>query len=163
MIEYSRVSVGRAVAVTIAALALAACSSGASGSAPAIAHSAAPRLTPTAPPSAASPVDAVRQRAVAAYLGMWHDVAAVSTTSDWRSPRLADNATGDALSVLSRTMYADHYNGLVSRGQPVNNPQVSSMDPPNAPTTVMISDCGDDSNWLKYHAANGQLADDTPG
>lgn len=163
MIEYSRVSVVRVAAVTIAALALAACGSGASGPAPAIAHSAAPRLTPTAPPSATSPVDAVRQRAVAAYLGMWHDVAAVSTTSDWRSPRLADNATGDALSVLSRTMYADHYNGLVSRGQPVNNPRVSSVDPPNAPTTVMISDCGDDSNWLKYHAANGQLADDTPG
>ncbi|MCA1835838.1 MAG: hypothetical protein LC721_05750 [Actinobacteria bacterium] len=94
---------------------------------------------------------------------MWRDFADTATTSDWRSPKLAQNATGDALLVLSRTMYADHYNGLVSRGQPVNNPRVSSVEPAEAPTTVMISDCGDDSHWLKYRADNGQLADDTPG
>lgn len=152
-----------AALVTIAALVLAACGGGASGPAPATAPSAGPASTPVAPAAPASPADVARGAAIAAYLGMWQDVATVSTTSDWRSPRLAHNATGDALSVLSRTVYADHYNGLVSRGQPVNNPQVSSVDPPNAPTIVMISDCGDDSKWLKYRADNGQPADDTKG
>jgi hypothetical protein len=153
-----------AAPAVIGVLALTACGAGSPlDSAPPTSHASAPTPTSTAPTSSASPADTARQRAVAAYLGMWHDVAAVSATSDWRSPTLTQNATGDALSVLSRTMYADHYNGLVSRGQPVNSPQVSSVAPPNAPTTVMISDCGDDSKWLKYRADNGQLANNTPG
>jgi hypothetical protein len=148
--------------VTVAAVALTACGAGVSGSAPATTHSAAqsPPSIPHTSPS--SPADVARRQAIAAYLGMWRNFADAAATSDWRSPELAQNATGDALSVLSRTMYADHYNGLASRGQPVNNPRVSSVEPADAPTTVMVSDCGDDSHWLKYRADNGQLADDTP-
>lgn len=149
--------------VSIAAVALTACGVGVSGSAPAATHSAAQSPRPIPRTSASSPADVARRQAITAYQGMWRDFADAATTSDWRSPTLAHNATGDALSVLSRTMYADHYNGLVSRGQPVNNPRVSSVEPAEAPTTVMISDCGDDSHWLKYRADNGQLADDTPG
>jgi hypothetical protein len=150
-------------AATIAALALTGCGAGVPGSAPAATHAAArpPTSAPIAP--ASSPADVARQQAIAAYQGMWRDFVDAATKSDWQSLKLAQNATGDALLVLSRTMYADHYNGLVSRGQPVNNPRVSSVEPAEAPTTVMISDCGDDSHWLKYRADNGQLADDTPG
>ncbi len=160
MIEHSHTSVVRAVAVTIAALALTACSAGASGPALATGHSAARTPTPTAPTSPASPADVARHQAIAAYLGMWRDFADAATTSDWRSPTLARNATGDALSTLSRGLYADHYNGLVSRGRPVNNPQVSSVD---SPTKVVITDCGDSTNWVKYRADNGQPANDGPG
>jgi hypothetical protein len=163
MIERSRASSVRVVAGTIAALALTACSAGASGPAPATGHSAARTPTPAAPTSPASPADVARHQAIAAYLGMWRDFADVATTSDWRSPTLARNATGDALSTLSRGLYADHYNGLVSRGRPVNNPQVSAVDPVDFPTKVVISDCGDSTNWVKYRADNGQPANDGPG
>lgn len=94
---------------------------------------------------------------------MWRDFADAAVTSDWRSPALARNATGAALSTLSRGLYADHYNGLVSRGRPVSNPQVSSVDPVVSPTTVVIADCGDSTTWKKYRADNGQPADDGPG
>jgi hypothetical protein len=163
MIERSRASSVRVVAGTIAALALTACSAGASGPAPATGHSAARTPTPMAPALPASPADVARHQAIAAYLGMWRDFADVATTSDWRSPTLARNATGDALSTLSRGLYADHYNGLVSRGRPVNNPQVSAVDPVDFPTKVVISDCGDSTNWVKYRADNGQPANDGPG
>ena len=153
----------RAAVVTIAALALTACGAGASSPAPATAHSAAQTPTSVPPTSPSSPADVARQQAIAAYLGMWRDFADAATTSDWRSPNLAQNATGDALSTLSRGLYADHYNGLVSRGRPVNNPQVSTADPAESPTKVVISDCGDSTNWLKYRADNGQAANDGPG
>ena len=153
----------RAAVVTIAALALTACGAGASSPAPATAHSAAQTPTSVPPTSPSSPADVARQQAIAAYLGMWRDFADAATTSDWRSPKLAQNATGDALSTLSRGLYADHYNGLVSRGRPVNNPQVSTADPAESPTKVVISDCGDSTNWLKYRADNGQAANDGPG
>ncbi|MBV9143683.1 MAG: hypothetical protein JO115_22660 [Pseudonocardiales bacterium] len=92
---------------------------------------------------------------------MWQDMAAAATTSDWQSPRIRQHATGDALLVISKSLYTDHLNGVVTKGAPTDSPMASSVDSPSAPITVMISDCGDSSNWLKYR--NGQLFDDTPG
>ncbi|MBB5157470.1 hypothetical protein [Saccharopolyspora phatthalungensis] len=142
-------------------LALTGCSSGGS-SGPDSPTLDSPAPTIEAPPSSTSPADAAREQAVAAYLGMWRNFANAATTSDWQSPQLAQNATGNALSTLSRGLYADHYNGLVSRGQPVLNPQVSSTDPASAPTKVVISDCGDSTNWTRVRADNGQPANDGP-
>lgn len=126
-------------------------------------HSVPAPSSLAAPTSAASPADTARQQAIAAYLGMWQDMVHAATTSDWQSPTLARDATGNALTTISRGLYADHYNGLITKGEPVDQPQVSSADPPNAPTTITISDCGDDSRWLKYRADNGQPANDGPG
>ncbi|UOX88396.1 hypothetical protein MUY14_43080 [Amycolatopsis sp. FBCC-B4732] len=89
-------------------------------------------------------------------------MADAAVTSDWRSPKLASNATADALSRISRGLYADHYNGLVTKGRPVNHPTVESVEPAAAPTTVNVADCRDDSQWLKYRADTGQQADDGP-
>jgi len=94
---------------------------------------------------------------------MWRDMAQAGTTSDWNSPKLAQYATGDALSAISRGMYADHLNGLVTKGEPKNYPKVTSATPAANPTTVMLSDCGDSTHWLKYRKDSGKLADDKPG
>ncbi|BCL28553.1 hypothetical protein ACFFS2_30550 [Streptomyces aurantiacus] len=104
-----------------------------------------------------------RKRAKAAYAAMWRDMARAGKTADWRSPKLAAHATGDALSVMSRVLYADHVNGLVSKGAPKNSPKVTSVAPPDRPTTVMIEDCGDSTDWLQYRKDTGKLADDKPG
>lgn len=117
----------------------------------------------SAPPPQISPSDSAQALAIAAYQSMWEDYATAAETSDWQWPRLADHATGEALSVMSRGLYASSYNGLVSRGKPVLNPQVTSVDPPDDPTTVTISDCGDSSNWLRYDAETGELAEDEEG
>jgi hypothetical protein len=106
--------------------------------------------------------DQAKERAVAAYLGMWSDMADAAVTSNWQSSKLALNATADALSRISRGLYADHYNGLVTKGKPINHPTVESVEPAAAPTTVNIVDCGDDSPWLKYRVDTGQRADDGP-
>jgi hypothetical protein len=112
-------------------------------------------------PSTTSPEDGARQAAAASYTGMWREMAKAGETGDWQSPALAKYATGDALGVINRSLYTDHLNGVVTKGAPKTNPQVSKVDPQDNPTTVMISDCGDDSGWLKYK--NGQLVNDTPG
>jgi hypothetical protein len=149
----------------MAAVALVACSA---GTANAPTPGTRQPLTPAPPPAAAptspvSVVDRAQQEALTAYRGMWQDFAAAGATSDWRSPRLGQYATGVALTNLSRGLYADHYNGLVTKGEPILNPSVFSVDPPQDPTTVVITDCGDSTQWLKYRADNGQLADDKPG
>jgi len=127
--------------------------------------SAEPATSETAqlPTSTRSSSDERRHDAVAAYIAMWSDVAVAAVTSDWRSSRLGQHATGDALSTLSRAMYSDHRRGLVSKGEPSNDPLVSSATPPGRPTTVLVSDCGDSTRWLKYDARTGQVANDSPG
>ncbi|MFF0087495.1 hypothetical protein ACFYR1_48820 [Streptomyces canus] len=92
--------------------------------------------------SSDSPTEIARSQATTAYLGMWQDMAAAAKTSDWNAPNLARYATDDALSAISRGMYADHLNGLVTKGAPKNSPKVNSVTPSTDPTTVMISDCG---------------------
>jgi hypothetical protein len=110
-----------------------------------------------------SPVDVAGRVAVDAYLGMWQAMAGAARTSDWRSPQLGEYATGQALNTISRGLYTDHRNGLVTKGAPNNAPTVSRVDPADEPTRVTISDCGDSTHWLKYHADTGRLADDGPG
>lgn len=159
--------VGRAAAVfgvSAAMVALAACSSGTTTT-PAEDTSTpiGPAPTSTASSSVASPADQAMQDALAAYQGMWQDFVVAGRTSDWQAPALGQHATGVALTNLSRGLYADHNNGVVTKGEPALNPSVSSVEPPGAPTQVVITDCGDSTNWLKYRKDNGQLADDEPG
>ncbi|MCI3928834.1 hypothetical protein [Streptomyces sp. AN091965] len=104
-----------------------------------------------------------RERATAAYVGMWRDMAEAARTSDWKSPRLARYATGDALETITRGMYTDHRNGLITKGMPENAPRVTKLAPASAPTTAVISDCGDSTHWLKYRKRTGGLVDDEPG
>lgn len=152
-----------ALAVGAAVVALAACGSGTTNDpSRGTTQPTGQASTSTSPTPTLSVVDRAKQDALATYRGMWQDFVAAGTTSDWQSPKLGQYATGIALTNLSRGLYADHYNGLVTKGEPVLNPSVSSMDPPNDPKKIIITDCGDSTHWLKYRADNGQLAD-TPG
>lgn len=145
-------------------VAVAACSSGtASSPSPGTTQQTVPTTSAAPSTSAASPADAAKQQAVTAYVGMWDDFVAAAATSDWQSPKLGQYATGLALSTLSRGLYADHYNGLVSKGSPTHNVTVTSVDPASDPTKVMVTDCSDSTHALKYRADNGQPANDGPG
>ncbi|MEC3978896.1 hypothetical protein [Amycolatopsis sp. H20-H5] len=152
---------GAAMALPAAAAFLMA---GCSGPSPAETNTSAsmPSTLSSAPPPA-SPDNSAKTKALAAYRGMWQDFVAAGQSSDWQSPTLGQYATGVALTNLSRGLYADHYNGLVTKGAPVLNPSVTSEDPVDNPKKVVVADCGDSTHWLKYRADNGQLADNKPG
>jgi len=147
--------------IVLAVLLVAACSSGSPTDSPP-APSAETSAGPTSPSSAATPADVAGQQAIAAYLGMWEDMAVAAETSNWQDPRLVQHATSVALTNITRGLYGDKANGLVTKGRPKNAPQVSSVEPPSAPTKVIIADCGDDSQWQHYRLDNGQPANDGP-
>lgn len=152
--------------VVLSSLSLAfftACSTGNSLSSPSGASSPA-EVPPATVPSTALPAeDKAKNDALTAYRGMWSSFIEAGRASDWQSPKLGQHATGVALTNLSRGLYADHYNGLVTKGEPVLDPTVSSVEPAGDPKKVIVSDCGDSTNWLKYRADNGQLADNEAG
>lgn len=155
----------RRVGLVLAGLAtvtMAACSTTSSptaGSTPGTGNSSAPTTTAS---QSLSPADLASQQALAAYTGMWQSMAQADQTANWQSPALAKYATGDALGVISRSLYTDHINGVVSTGAPVLHPHVTKMDPTTNPTTVTVSDCGDSTNWLK-HKQDGSSLNDTGG
>jgi hypothetical protein len=103
------------------------------------------------------------QQAVDAYLGMWEDYAVAAETSNWQDPRLSRHATSIALTNITRGLYTDKTNGLVSKGRPKLYPQVSSVEPQSAPTKITVADCGDSTDWVQYRADTGEPADDSPG
>lgn len=102
-------------------------------------------------------------QAITAYKAMRQDMVAASETANYQSPRLADHAVGDALSLLVRGVYANKAHGVVVKGEPVTHPRVTGVTPPDNPTNVSISDCFDATKWLEYDATTGALKDDTPG
>jgi hypothetical protein len=103
------------------------------------------------------------KRAIAAYTAMWKAMASAAQTADYQSPRLSLHADGDALSQLSRGLYANKQHGIVAKGDPVTNPTVTGVTPSVDPTSVAISDCFDDSHWLNYVSATNELQNNVPG
>jgi hypothetical protein len=96
------------------------------------------------------------------YRGMWAAFVEAGRTSDWQSATLGRYATGLALTNLTRGLYADNLNKLITKGEPVLSPAVASVEPSDDPIKVLVSDCADSTNWLKHRSSDGSLAD-TPG
>lgn len=128
---------------------------------------AAPTPSPSSPVATAgsttSKADSDERAAIDAYVAMWMAMAKAGETADWESPELAKYATGNALTTITRSLYADSNNGIVSRGKPTLNPHVTGRVPEGEPTTIRISDCGDSTNWLQVDADSGEPVDDEPG
>lgn len=146
------------VAAIVLALALAGCTDDAglgSGVGATSPHS-------TLPPTSASPADIASEKAIAAYVGMWNDMVEAAKTSDWEDPQLGRHATKDALRVITGSLYADYKNGVITKGRPTYDPEVTSVKPRTSPDTVMIKDCADSSNSLKYFKKTGKRVSDTP-
>jgi hypothetical protein len=123
---------------------------------PQVTHAMAPTTSTSPPPT--GPTAA----ALSAYRGMWADMVIASQTADYQSPLLPQHASGDALSLLVHGLYVNGLNGIVTKGQPTFDPQVTSLAPATNPTQATITDCVDDAHWLEYKTSGG-LVDNIPG
>lgn len=95
------------------------------------------------PPPPTSPGEA----ALDAYRQMWAAMLTAAQSSDPDAPDLSQYATGEALAKLRYSLTADQQHGLVSKGQLRIAPEVADL----AGTTAKITDCADDSEWLRYN------------
>lgn len=118
---------------------------------------------PAAATSAADPVAAARHDAVAAYEGMWDDMAKAGETANWQDPALATHATDSALGILVKILKMDAQEGAILKGGPPTlSPTITSMEPSTSPTVVTLTDCVKAPNWLMYRKSTGALWDDKP-
>jgi hypothetical protein len=82
------------------------------------------------------------------YLAMWGAYVTASSTANYQSPVIARYAAGAALSLLTNGLYANHQDGIVTKGKPSFSPSVTI--PPAAEGVaafssvpqVAIADCG---------------------
>jgi hypothetical protein len=154
---------GGALLAALAALAAAAAGCAAGGPQPVAQPTG--RATAIAAPATAEQATVARQRALAAYGGMWaaYDAAGRAPAADPDHPELAAYATGRALRVLAEGLTSLRQQGLVIEGQVVLHPKVVAVNPPSAPTEVRIEDCGDSTGWLTVDPATGQVTDEPRG
>lgn len=102
-----------------------------------------------------------RAQILDAYTAMWHAYAAAARTADYRTGALSQYAAGNALMILTRSLYDNHQRGLVLRGAPALDPRVTGMTPAGNPERSSVSDCADDSRWRQY-TTSGQPASGAP-
>jgi len=152
----------RVGAAAFAAAALLGCLAAAAGCGAGPASPAAP--SPSGPPSGvggtAAPGDP-RARILGAYTGMWHAYATAARTADYQPGALSRYAAGDALMVLTRSLYDNHRHGVVLRGAPALDPKVTGVTPAANPDSSSVTDCADDSRWRQYTTA-GKPASGAP-
>jgi hypothetical protein len=131
------------------ALVLAGCSSGSPNAA-----------SPTTTTTTASPItkpNGPAEMALAAYRAMWADMVIASRTSDYKSPLLPQHASGAALSVLVQGLAKNQLAGVVTRGTPSFQPQITSLPVSATPMQATITDCVNDTHWLEYKTDGGLL------
>jgi len=111
----------------------------------------------SAVPSAPSATSAVpgdpRTQILDAYTGMWHAYATAARTADYQPGALSQYAAGDALMILTRSLYDNHQHGVVLHGAPVLHPRVTGLTPAGNPDSSAVTDCANDSRWLQYTTA----------
>lgn len=146
------------VATILGVVAVTSCSGGSNSSTP-------PGATSSSTATSVATLPAPPERkAVDAYLAMWREMAAAGETSNSEAPGLAEYATGDALVVIKNSLAEDDRKGLVTKGSPKSDPQVTNVDRSGGVVTVVkIRDCGDDSGWLKYRRGTNEPADGQGG
>jgi hypothetical protein len=145
--------------------ALGGCGGGSSGSPePGVASSTASVPTARVASTGPSPSPGLdpEQAALAAYRNMIADWVAAAARSDYGSTRLSEHASGAALALITRVVFDNFRNKVVSKGEPVISPSFVEANSETSPTRIKIVDCLDGTHWLNYKA-NGQLQDNIPG
>jgi PBP1b-binding outer membrane lipoprotein LpoB len=145
----------------VAVLALAACSgdSGANEAAPPATTTPATSATARPTTTSTTVTDAREAAVLADYRAFWDDMIAVGATANWRSPRIDDHATGQALLDAQATYRSLNRRGLVARGTVKVRAKVLSI----RGNKATVYDCNSTSNFLAYDAATGELRDKSSG
>ena len=136
------VAAGVGLVVGLCAVLLAACAGTSPTSAPPTTRS---RPSVTTPSSGA----------LTAYRGMWADLVSAARTSNFQSAQLSQYATGEALTLFVQGLARDQLHDIVTRGEPVLHPVVTSLSPNPDPTRATVTDCFDDTHWLEYKTSGG--------
>jgi hypothetical protein len=153
---------GGAVVASVLLIMPATACGGGGGPAPAPPTPSATLHAPSTEATSANPAVAARDKALAAYRGMWAAYEKAGETANPDDPELATYAADVALQTLTNGLRSVRDRGLVIKGDIVLAPAVTVVEPADRPTSIKITDCADDSKSLLYRKS-GELYNDKPG
>ena len=114
---------------------------------------------PTATAAAGDPRVLARQ----AYLGMWQAFTTASRTADYQYPSLDRYAAGAALTLLTRGLYQNYREGIVTRGTPSHSVAVTMAKTSLGTPEAKVTDCSDTSGSGTYYKSGKPAAGGSPG
>jgi hypothetical protein len=132
-------------------------------------HATLPALKSTAstlppvPTASSTASGSAQAQARQAYLSMWQAFVTASKTADYQSPALASYATGAALTLLVHGLYQNYQNGIVTRGQPAFDPQVTVTVSGGSPAQANVTDCASSATWANYYRSGKPAPGASPG
>jgi hypothetical protein len=144
---------------------LACCAAGLVGCAsdtPSSQSTALPDRTVSAPTSTAATGDP-QALARQAYLGMWQAFTTASRTADYQYPSLDRYAAGAALTLLTRGLYQNYREGIVTRGTPSHSVAVTMAKTSLGTPEAKVTDCSDTSGSGTYYKSGKPAAGGSPG
>jgi hypothetical protein len=98
------------------------------------------------------------EAALLAYEAMWDVIVEESHDPNPDYSELEQYAQGDALALLQHGLDAESDEGVISRGEPVFDPEVASTED----NRVEIEDCMDSTTWLREDIETGELSEPSP-
>lgn len=123
---------------------------------------ASPEEAPQDEPSATSPSPSASpdpgEAVLDAYEGLWGVIVNASRTTDPDFSELDNYAEGQAAELAQHGLGAEAEEGVVARGAPSHDPEVTSLEE----TSAEIEDCMDSSEWLREDAETGELIEESP-
>ncbi len=120
--------------------------------------------TPWVSRTASPAQQAAAVAALAAYRGMWADLATIGQSEQgWKDPELGEYMTDKPLVDWSQTLANYAKLGQVSSGAPLIDPRVVKVDASSKPTQVEIADCFDSTKWITVSATTHRPVDSSPG
>ena len=114
---------------------------------------------PTATAAAGDPRVLARQ----AYLGMWQAFTTASRTADYQYPSLDRYAAGAALTLLTRGLYQNYREGIVTRGTPSHSVAVTMAKTSLGTPEAKVTDCSDTSGSGTYYKSGKPAAGGATG
>ncbi|MFJ7004477.1 hypothetical protein [Streptomyces sp. SID8385] len=109
---------------------------------------AVPEASAESSPSAPTNPRPTEERAVlAAYEGMWRELAVAVQKPSAGGTRIEDYASGEALATVRRDVRTMREAGTRANGRLGHEPEVTKMDPGASPPTATVRDCVDLKDW----------------
>ncbi|WP_370063124.1 hypothetical protein [Streptacidiphilus sp. MAP5-3] len=119
--------------------------------------------SPWASQSGSPAQQAAAADALAAYRGMWSDLAALGQTPDgYKNPKLATHMLYAPLSQWSQELADNAKLDEITTGAPSIDPEVVKVGAGAKPTQVEIADCFDNSSWPVVNAKTRKPTDNKP-
>ncbi|MFI0772595.1 hypothetical protein ACH4TQ_48230 [Streptomyces sp. NPDC021218] len=111
---------------------------------------------PSKPSASSDPQAADKRDVLTAYRSYWHEQVKAYSKASVKDTDLDKYASADALGRAEGDVLSLQKAGVVTRGKPTSNPEVTRIDMDRQVPQATINDCLDVSKWISVNRKTGK-------